>query len=475
LEIAEASLLSVGGDSRYLCQHKGLEMSAAVAKALQSRLEATFPSHLATVCGRTAQALDVYGYRGLLLHAGTPLPVFEDDRTHAFEVNAPFKVWAPLSDAPGSFVWFEPGERPRLIVERPQDYWHKPPDEPQGYWVSGFDVHCVPDRATARKALPADLTQAAYIGDDFPELTQWDVGAVNPRPLMRRLDFARAIKTPYELECLREASRLGALGHRAAAQAFAAGVSEFDIELAFLKGCGQREQELPYEPIIALNEGAAVLHYQLLERTPPARRLSLLIDAGAEFAGYASDITRTYAAAGGEFAALVSAMDRLQQTLCAGIRPGVDWREVHAQAHQLTAQLLLECRLAKGSAEALVAQGVTRVFLPHGIGHLLGLEVHDVGGLMRSAEGGEIARPEGDPYLRLTRVLEDGFVVTMEPGLYFIPQLLRAARADGRAALINWPQVEALTPYGGVRIEDDLAVQPGGCENLTRAAFAALQ
>ncbi len=112
--------------------------------------------------------------------------------------------------------------------------------------------------------------------------------------LVTRLDFDRAAKTPYELVCLREASRLGALGHVAAEKAFRDGASEYDIEIAFLRACGSREQELPYNPIIALNAGAAVLHYQVLERTAPSERRSLLIDAGAEFAGYASDITRTY-------------------------------------------------------------------------------------------------------------------------------------------------------------------------------------
>ena len=441
---------------------------------LQRSLDSTFGSHLLAVCERTTHALSSCGYGGLLVYAGSPLPVFEDDRTYPFEANAPFKVWVPLSDAPGSFVWFEPGSQPRLIVERPEDYWYKPPSLPQGYWVRHFDVHTGADRADARGRLSADLSRAAYIGEAFDGLDHFRIGAINPRPLLRRLDYARAIKTPYELVCLREANRLGALGHVAAAAAFAAGASELEIELAFLEACGLREQELPYHPIIALNASAAVLHYQVLEKDAPSERHSLLIDAGAEFAGYASDITRTYARADRDFAALIARMDEMQQSLCAGVRAGVDWRDVQLRAHELTAEVLRDADLIQCSAAAAVEKGVTRVFLPHGIGHLLGLEVHDVGGLMRSAEGGEIERPEGHPYLRLTRVLETGFVVTMEPGIYFIPQLLQAARSDERGRHINWPRVEALARFGGIRIEDDLAATATGCENLTRDAFRSL-
>jgi Xaa-Pro dipeptidase len=441
---------------------------------LERSLERSFGPHLQAVCERTARALEDCGYTGLLVHAGSPLAVFEDDRTYPFEANAPFKVWVPLSDAPGSFVWFAPASAPRLIIDRPQDYWHKPTDLPRGYWVRHFDVDAVADRPGVRALLPEDLSRAAYIGDAFEELEKWGLSAINPRRLMRRLDYPRATKTPYELVCLREANRLGALGHVAAAEAFAAGASEFEIELAFLEACGLREQELPYNPIIALNTGGAVLHYQVLEKEVPRERHSLLIDAGAEFAGYASDITRTYARTDRDFAALIDRMDQMQQLLCSEVRAGVDWREVQLRAHELTAEVLRDADLVRCSAAEAIATGITRVFLPHGIGHLLGLEVHDVGGLMRSAEGGEIERPPGHPYLRLTRVLESGFVVTMEPGIYFIPQLLEAARADGSGQQINWSRVEALARFGGIRIEDDLAVTASGCENLTRDAFHSL-
>ena len=449
-------------------------MSEPVSSLLHTQLASTFGAHLGTLCERTARALQTSGFTSLLVHAGSLLEIFQDDRTYPFEAHAPFKVWVPLQDAPDSFVWFEPGTRPRLILHQPQDYWYQSAQTPQDYWVSHFDLRSAPDRAAARALLPHDLSGTAYIGDALPELSSWGVGAVNPAALMRRLDYVRAVKTPYELLCLREANRLGALGHLAAARAFRAGGSEFEIELAFLKACGLREQELPYNPIIALNSGGAVLHYQVLQKRPPPERYSLLIDAGAEFAGYASDITRSYSAEDADFAALIARLDRMQQALCARVRAGVDWRDIHLLAHRLTAEVLREADLILCGVEEALEREVTSVFLPHGIGHLLGLEVHDVGGFWRSPEEGDIPRPPGHPYLRLTRTLEAGFVVTMEPGIYFIDQLLETARADQRAALINWSRVAQLGRFGGIRIEDDLAVQRGGCENLTRDAFAAL-
>jgi Xaa-Pro dipeptidase len=437
-------------------------------------LDASFAAYLQSVCDRSAQALEAAGFKSLLVHSGSLLTVFEDDRTYPFEAHAPFKVWVPLSDVPDSFVYFEPGNRPQLLFHSPVDYWYKPAALPQAYWTRHFDIRRIPERAVARTALPKDLEHTAYIGDAFPELASWEVAAVNPANLMGRLDFVRAAKTPYELQCLREANRLGALGHQSAVQAFEAGASEFEIELAFLRACGLREQELPYNPIIALNDGGSVLHYQVLEKHPPGQRHSLLIDAGAEFGGYASDITRTHSLRDTDFAALIRRMDEMQQSLCAGIRAGVDWRDVQLRAHELTGALLRDADITTCGADEAVATGVSSVFLPHGIGHLLGLEVHDVGGFMLAAEGGEIPRPPGHPFLRLTRVLQEGFVVTMEPGIYFIDQLLNAAKADSRSRSINWTRVAALRRFGGIRIEDDLAVTATGCENLTRDAFRAI-
>ena len=451
------------------------ELSLELTSELSAELETSFGPHLAVVTARTAHALEACGYSALLVHSGSLLTVFEDDRTYPFETHAPFKVWAPLSDVPDCFVYFEPGRTPLLVFNQPVDFWYKSAELPRDYWTRHFEIRPSPDLAGTRKHLPAELKRVAYIGDPFPELQSWGIGEINPRRLMRHLDYGRATKTPYELACMREANRMGVKGHLATAEAFAEGASEFEIELAFLKACGLREQELPYNPIIALNDGGAVLHYQVLEKRAPAERHSLLIDAGAEFSGYASDITRTHALRAGDFATLIERMDEMQQSLCAGLRAGVDWKDVQLRTHELTGKLLREADIITCSAEESVATGVTNVFFPHGIGHLLGIEVHDVGGFMASPDGGDIPRPDGHPFLRLTRVLQKGFVVTVEPGIYFIDQLLDAARADARASKINWPRVASLRKFGGIRIEDNVAITDTGCENLTRDAFRELR
>lgn len=428
-----------------------------------------YSDHLAEIADRTAQALAATGYDALVLHSGSLRMVDFDDYPYPFKAHAAFKLWAPLTDTPDCFLSYRPGERPQLLFNHPDDYWHKATPPPASYWTDEFDLQAVSSLDTARKALRYG-GRVAFIGDERG-FADWGFAAVNPAALVTRLDHARACKTPYELACLAQANVLGARAHRAAEQAFRGGESEYGIANAFMQSISVREQELPYNPIVALNGGGAVLHYQVLERSPPPERLSLLIDAGAVHAGYASDITRTYSYADADFAALVARMDEAQLALCAGVKAGVDWRDLHLTAHRLIAEVLHDAGIITVDAEVAVETGLSGVFLPHGLGHLLGLQVHDVGGTLASPEGGVIPRPQGHPYLRLTRVLEPGFVVTMEPGLYFIGSLLASARAGAHGRHIDWARVAQFAPFGGIRIEDNLAVTAAGCENLTREAF----
>src|SRR5690606_2567169 len=133
---------------------------------------------------------------------------------------------------------------------------------------------------------------------------------------------------------------------------------------------------------------------------------SFLIDAGASHCGYAADITRTHASdPGSEFQALVDAVNAAQQAMCAAVRAGADYRQLHVKAHLALMAILRDFGVLRVSAEAALATGVSAAFFPHGLGHLIGLQVHDVAGFAASDRGGTIAPPQGHPYLRMTRVL----------------------------------------------------------------------
>jgi Xaa-Pro dipeptidase len=157
------------------------------------------------------------------------------------------------------------------------------------------------------------------------------------------------------------------------------------------------------------------------------------------------------------------------------VRAGVDFRDLHIEMHRLIAGVLNDCELASGDPETLMTTGVTWAFQPAGLGHLIGLQVHDIGGFMENEGGATIDRPSGHPFLRLTRELQEDMVLTIEPGVYIIDMLLEELRGTPAESHVNWDTVDALRPYGGVRIEDDVRVLADGCENLTRDAFAELQ
>ncbi len=439
---------------------------------MNDSLDALYPAHLSMIMQRMDRALAACGFDAVVIHAGAPLTLFLDDYDYPFKPNPHFKAWVPLVGHPHCAIVHRPGRRPTLLFHRPEDFWHQPPAVPAEGWTREFDLVTFATPADA-PAHWQSLERAALIGP-AAAFAGADPSAVNPTQLLSRLHYDRAIKTPYELECMRRASRLGARGHRAALDCFRSGGSEYQAHMRYLEACGQREEEMPYNNIVAYNEHGAVLHYQHLDRSAPAERRSFLLDAGAQYRGYASDITRTHAAGPGIFADLVTALDGAQQAMCSEVRAGTDFREVHLSAHRRVGDVLAAAGLTTLAGQDALEAGLTMAFFPHGIGHLLGLQVHDVGGVMGDPAGRERARPAGHPYLRLTRMLEPGLVVTIEPGIYWIDSLLKAAAADKRRELIHWPVVESLKPFGGIRIEDNVVATSAGPENLTRDAFAAV-
>ncbi|MDQ1092126.1 Xaa-Pro dipeptidase [Xanthomonas sacchari] len=432
---------------------------------------ALYADHLRTLTQRADEALARGGFDHLVVPSGSLHYQVFDDRDYPYAVNPQFKAWLPLTRVPNSWLVYTPGRRPQVIFHQPRDYWHVVPDAPSGWWVEHCEIHLIrtPDEALA---LLPDPSRSAILGEPQSALGAYVPN--NPADVLQYLEYHRAYKTPYELALMRQAQQSAVRGHRAAEAAFRDGRSEFEIHMAYCAAVGQDANELPYGNIVALNEHGAVLHYTDLQRQAPTPLRSFLIDAGASAHGYASDITRTYAAdPGSEFQALIDAVDAAQQRLGRNVRAGVDYRQLHLDAHLALMGVLKDAGVLTVSPETAVATGVSAAFFPHGLGHPIGLQVHDVAGFAASDRGGRIARPDGHPYLRMTRTLEPGMVVTIEPGLYFIDMLLNDLRQAGHGGSVDWARVEQFKPYGGIRIEDEVVCTDDAPENLTRPVFAA--
>ena len=448
---------------------------------------ALFENHLGQVGEHWQSALDFAGYDAALITAGEPANYFLDDQAPPQKINPHFLQWCPETTAIGSALVIRPGQRPEFYFLRPEDYWHQPPEIPA--WAQAFVVQTFAEREplleAARQAAFRAGNHIALVGeaghDAFGELPTDDV---NPDALLDHLHFARARKTAFELDAMRAATEKAVRGHLAARDAFYAGASEFEINLAYLGACSQLPAELPYQNIVALNEHAGVLHYQHYDSTPPAHRHSFLIDAGGSQYGYASDITRTYAgnartgnsgtADAGLFAELIERMDEAQLALIETMAAGTPYLDLHIDMHRRLAVILTETQIVRCSADEAFESGMTEAFLPHGLGHLIGLQTHDVGGQQIGPEGGVAPPPDNYPALRLTRTLEDRMPVTIEPGLYFIPQLLGEALKGPAGRHLNRTLIDSLLPCGGIRIEDNVYLDEGELINLTRGAFAAL-
>ncbi|MBF1995766.1 Xaa-Pro dipeptidase [Serratia symbiotica] len=435
-------------------------------------LASLYNDHLAEWQKRTREVLKRHALDALLIHSGELQKVFRDDRSYPFKVNVNFKAWVPITAVPNCWLWVDGVNKPKLWFYSPIDYWHSVESLPDSFWSASFEMMLLANADDIAQQLPAQRGRVGYIG--YAPQRARDLGIVsenvNPQAVLNYLDFHRSIKTGYELACMREAQKTAVMGHRAAHEAFLSGMSEFDINLAYLTATGHRDTDVPYDNIVALNEHASVLHYTKLDHQPPAETLSFLIDAGAEYNGYVADLTRTYAVHGSsEFACLVKDLNNEQLALIATVKAGMHYTDYHVQMHQRIAKLLKSYQLVSGiSEDTMVEQGLTTPFLPHGLGHLLGLQVHDAAGFMQDEHGTHLAAPSKYPFLRCTRVLQPGMVLTIEPGLYFIESLLAPWRSGEFSRHFAWDRINALKPYGGIRIEDNIVIHEQRIENMTR-------
>lgn len=304
--------------------------------------------------------------------------------------------------------------------------------------------------------------QAEYI-EEFDRETPIDLDT-----LEEALTHCRVFKTEWELDQMREAARINNIAHTEVLRALEPGKSEYELKAVFDYHHIQHGlMQDAYNGIFASGTNSAILHYVENNRQIEDGDL-FLIDAGYEFEGYASDFTRTYPANGiftKNQAAIYQTVLDAQNEVIEQIRPEVSMEDLHMNSARIMMQGLLDADIINGSLDDIMENDIFALFFPHGLGHFLGLDTHDVGGYPKGVE--RIERP-GLKYLRARRTLQPSMVLTIEPGLYFIPALLKKALEDEtKSQFLNKSKLTEMFEFGGIRIEDNIIVTEDGYQNLT--------
>ncbi|XP_060110131.1 xaa-Pro dipeptidase isoform X2 [Heteronotia binoei] len=296
---------------------------------------------------------------------------------------------------------------------------------------------------------------------------------VNNTILHPEIAECRVIKTDMELEVLRYTNKISSEAHKEVMKAVNAGMKEYELESLFQNYCYARGgmRHISYTCICGSGNNSSVLHYGHAG-APNDKTIEdgdlCLFDMGGEYHCYGSDITCTFPA-NGKFTpdqkAIYEAVLKSCQAVMQAVKPGVVWPDMHRLADRVHLEELKKIGILQGTVDDMVKVHLGAVFMPHGLGHFLGIDVHDVGGY---PEGVERIDLPGLRSLRTARVLQQGMVLTVEPGIYFIDHLLDQALADPiQACFINNNILPRFRGFGGVRIEEDIAVTATGMELLT--------
>ncbi len=427
-----------------------------------------YSEHLVQLSNTWSKLLTKHNFDCALVVAGKADYYYDDDQNPPFHANPYILQWITYDDCEHCLLLVKPYEKPTLLWYTPKDFWYLPSSIPS--WLQEhFTCEIYETLGELQKSCKEYIRRTdrtALIGIEPFSLDEHANVEKPDEVFIQQLAYTRAYKSDFEISQISRATEIAALGHRAAYDAFKHGESELDIHLAYLQASQQSHSQLPYPSIVGLNEHGSVLHYQHYDTTPPQTHRSLLIDAGAKSHCYHSDITRTYAhEEGSEFATLIERLDEMQQKVIGAIKNMSNFVELHEATHRSIADVLVDCGIVNCSADDAYEQKLTDVFYPHGTGHLLGLQTHDLGGHIVDNDGTLGSAPERFPTLRLIRKIEPNMVFTVEPGIYFIPVLLD--KVTGNEA-INWSCVEGLIKFGGVRIEDNVLVLPDSTHNFTR-------
>ncbi|NP_001089413.1 peptidase D L homeolog [Xenopus laevis] len=297
--------------------------------------------------------------------------------------------------------------------------------------------------------------------------------SVNNTLLHPEIVECRVFKTDMELEVLQYTNRISSEAHKEVMKAARVGMKEYELESVFLHYCYARGgmRHTSYTCICGSGDNSSVLHYG--HAGAPNDKTVMdgdmcLFDMGGEYYCYSSDITCSFPA-NGKFTpdqrAVYEAVLKSSRAVMKAVKPGVAWPDMHRLADRVHLEELTKIGILKGDVDDMIKTHMGAVFMPHGLGHFLGIDVHDVGGY---PEGIDRIDLPGLKSLRTARTLQERMVLTIEPGIYFIDHVLDQALANpAQSCFINNAVLQRFRGCGGVRIEDDIAVTANGMELLT--------
>ncbi|MDR3184935.1 MAG: aminopeptidase P family protein [Prevotellaceae bacterium] len=326
----------------------------------------------------------------------------------------------------------------------------------------GRTIHFLPPYRAFNKILLHELTGIA-------PAAQKESASV---ALIKAVVALRIQKEACEIAEIEKACKVGYAMHTAAMQLCRPGAHESAIA-GFVEGKAIAEGYMPSFPVI-LSQNGETLHNHDHSQTLTGGRL-LVIDAGAETAlHYASDFTRTLPA-GGRFTTrqkeIYNIVLEANNHAVSRAKPGITYAGVHLEAAKIITLGLQALGIMKGDAAESVAAGAHALFFPHGLGHQMGLDVHDMEDLGENYVGYDNDTQRSQQFglgsLRMGRMLREGFCITVEPGIYFIPALIAQWKQENKLSqFINYQKAEEYIGFGGIRLEDDILITPAGCRLL---------
>lgn len=417
----------------------------------------------ALVSARRERAVNAWGLQDEIVVVAAGKPINRPghfDQCFEFQTHPQYR-WLTESHRPGSVVVFDPREGwthfvpPLTQLER---VWDGEPEVPEGRPIEEFDQWLNKNKDRKMANLGASLDQVPN-EETFSERAG------------KKLNHERRKKDGFELEQMRLAAAATAAGYVAARDFIRPGITERQIRVEIEAAMGRAGAHgMGYHSIVGTGSNSRIFHFTPGDRVVQPDDL-VLIDAGAHVDNYVIDVTRTFSAKGrwegrqDDVRQVVRAAEEKVFTMC---RTGTRWSDCHRAAAYVIAEGLQQFGLIKTSVEDVCESGAIALFLPHGVGHPVGLGVRDSGGVMPDAE--DEPRVVCGSKVRADLILEPGYVMTVEPGLYFIPALLEdPENLEAHQDRVDFDKLQSWMNFGGLRLEDNLLITEGEPENLTIA------